>query len=228
MRVIGFAATLAVGFVGPLAGQLASPIPGAPFSADQIVVRNSIGSNGKMNETTENVQVHRDASGRMWEPMNPGLPVPPPEPLVILLRDPVAGVMYVLETPTRTAHRMIVPPGSFFSSGLPSRANMKAPQGRPEGKSESLGTKVFEGIEALGARSTVTWPGEAQPDGKEITTVHETWFSKEKGMILFIKNSDSRTGDETGKLTNIKWEDPDPELFIVPLGYQIVDLQEAR
>jgi hypothetical protein len=214
-------------------GQSAGPIPGAPFSANQVIIRTRAGADGKSVETRESRRVFRDSLGRTREDMTPGLsPTPEMEPLV-LIRGPVAGVIYALETPSQTAHRWVIPkppnggPAMGFSYGIPFPANNgkpdQFPKGRPTVKSESLGTRTIQGIDAQGFRTTMTWSAESQGTERDVVSVDERWMS-ELGMALLLKHSDGSSGTAVMQLENIRREEPDASLFVVPAEYQIVDL----
>jgi hypothetical protein len=219
---------------GTAFGQAALSVPNVPFSGDQVIIRTRLGDDGKSTETRESSRIYRDSAGRIREDWNPGFAgTAPPEPLVILIRDTIAGVMYALETPAQIAHRIVVPksteerPVMMDGYSMPFPANngrTQQPKGIPTVKSEMLGTQTFQGIEAQGSRITFTWPAEEQDDGREVVSMDERWISKDLGMALLMKRSDPNTGDATMRLENIKREEPAGDLFLVPLEYQIVDM----
>jgi hypothetical protein len=208
-------------------------MPGAPFSADQVTIRTRVGADGKSVETRESRRIFRDSSGRTREDITPGLAdTPKMEPLA-LIRDPVAGVVYALEAPTQTAHRLVIPKppngGPVMSSyGMPFPANSgkpdETPKGRGDVKSESLGTQTIQGIEAQGGRTTVTWSAESQGTERDVVSVNEMWISRELGMLLLQKRSDASSGIAVMQLENIRRDEPDASLFVAPPDYQIVDL----
>ncbi|HVE57417.1 MAG TPA: hypothetical protein VNB22_11360 [Pyrinomonadaceae bacterium] len=92
-----------------------------------------------------------------------------------------------------------------------------------EVKTESLGTRKIEGIEAEGIRSTKTIPAGEIGNERSFEIVYERWFSKDLQLIVFSKYTDPRFGEQTYQLTNIKRSEPDAELFKVPADYKIVD-----
>lgn len=100
--------------------------------------------------------------------------------------------------------------------------------GRPMGPRvppniENLGTQVMEGVLAEGQRQTMTIPTGSQGNDREIHVVTETWMSPDLKMAVYRKTSDPRTGDNIMRLTNISRNDPDPQLFLAPADYQLVD-----
>jgi hypothetical protein len=51
----------------------------------------------------------------------------------------------------------------------------------------------------------------------------ETWNSPDLPFPVFRKINDPRTGEEKMAYFNIRRGEPDPRLFQIPEGYQIVD-----
>lgn len=91
-----------------------------------------------------------------------------------------------------------------------------------ETRTEELGTRDFEGVSAEGTRRTTTIPAGAIGNERPIEIVYERWYSKEIGMVVYSKNTDPRSGEQTYKLTNIVRSEPDPSLFAVPTEYKKV------
>lgn len=90
-----------------------------------------------------------------------------------------------------------------------------------EAKTESLGTKIIEGIQAEGTRDTNTIPSGTIGNDKDIVITHETWYSQELKLVLLSTQDDPRFGRTTYSLTNIQRGEPDETLFQVPAGYKI-------
>lgn len=91
-----------------------------------------------------------------------------------------------------------------------------------ETRTEELGTRDFEGVSAEGTRRTTIIPADAIGNERPIEIVYERWYSKEIGMVVYSKNTDPRSGEQTYKLTNIVRSEPDPSLFAVPTEYKKV------
>jgi hypothetical protein len=56
-----------------------------------------------------------------------------------------------------------------------------------------------------------------------MTTSREYWFSSRLGFNLLSKRSDPRFGTQTFTATNIILAEPDPQLFVLPEGFKVVD-----
>jgi hypothetical protein len=92
-----------------------------------------------------------------------------------------------------------------------------------EVKTESLGTRKLEGVEAEGTRLTKTIPAGEIGNERTFEIVYERWYSKDLQLIVYSKYSDPRFGEITYQLTNIKRSEPDAELFKVPADFKIVN-----
>jgi hypothetical protein len=63
---------------------------------------------------------------------------------------------------------------------------------------------------------------------RPLVRVTESWISPDLKLPVLWKNSDPRMGESTMRLQNINRSEPDPALFGVPAGYQIVDENGER
>jgi hypothetical protein len=174
----------------------------------------------------------------------------PAPPVFTEIVDPVAGYRYSFDSNSHTAHRVPMAPmarmGKVTASssrpvpalfarapqilpeqitvnGIPPSGGGNVQQLRPEMSRESLGTQPIEGLLADGTRMTTTYPVGFMGNDRPLTTVTETWMSREIGMAVLTKTSDPRQGERTGKLTNVSRAEPDPSLFQPPAGYEVVD-----
>ena len=62
------------------------------------------------------------------------------------------------------------------------------------GKSESLGTRTFEGVEAEGKRTITTLAAGSIGNEKPIEIVYERWYSKELDLTVYSSHYDPRFG----------------------------------
>jgi hypothetical protein len=90
-------------------------------------------------------------------------------------------------------------------------------------KSESLGTKIMEGLEVEGTRTVKTIKAGAIGNDLPIEITYEKWFSKDLDMIVYSRKYDPRYGEQIYRLVNIDRSEPDSLLFTVPADYKIVD-----
>jgi hypothetical protein len=108
--------------------------------------------------------------------------------------------------------------------GGPPPGGPDGPRERPpagESKREALGKQVIEGVEAEGARTTVTIPTGAIGNDQPLEIVHERWESPELQTTVVSKHSDPRWGETTYRLTKIVRGEPDRALFAPPADYTV-------
>jgi hypothetical protein len=89
------------------------------------------------------------------------------------------------------------------------------------GKKESLGKQMVEGVEAEGTRFTTTIAAGEIGNEQPIEIISESWYSAELQAIVMSKHSDPRIGETTYRLTNINRSEPAHSLFEVPSDYTI-------
>jgi hypothetical protein len=144
-------------------------------------------------------------------------------------------MFYALEVTRKIAHRLVIPkppdgshPIMGFSYGIPFPGNDGTyPTGKPDFKSESLGSRTMQGIEVVGRRTTTTWSTESRGANKDLVSVEEMWISDALGMAPLIKRTDFRWWTDTQQLENIQREEPDASLFVVPPDYRIVEMDSG-
>jgi len=197
-----------------LPGQLPQDpiVTGAPYSADQVTTVR-LTTFGSPIESRVVARIYRDSAGRIRREQAIGGLETPGSPdrseLVVILVDPVAGVMYTLNPATRTAYRMPIDRG------------VSAPS---QGQEESLGTREFEGLVAIGRRASVTLSGSQAGSQAPVEIVDERWDSVDLRVPLLARHRDSRSGEFEQRLANVRRAEPDPNLFIIPPTYTITDV----
>lgn len=86
---------------------------------------------------------------------------------------------------------------------------------------EQLGSKIIEGVQADGTRTTITIPAGQMGNDRPIDIVDEQWRSPELQVTVLSKHSDPRMGETVYSLTNVSRSEPSPTLFQVPPDYTI-------
>lgn len=93
--------------------------------------------------------------------------------------------------------------------------------GEPAVKTESLGSKIIEGLVAEGTRTTLAIPAGQIGNERPIEVVTERWYSPELQLVVMTRNSDPRMGESMYKLTKVQRSEPARDLFEVPPDYTI-------
>jgi hypothetical protein len=174
-------------------------------------------------------------------------------PQIISISDPVTGVNYSLNPKEKIAVKLpALPPGLPGVPGAPVGGGANANfdvffANRPAGgvalgaagaqvmiyKSgtgagntpnvEQLGSKIIEGVQADGTRTTITIPAGQMGNDRPIDIIDEQWRSSELQVTVLSKHSDPRMGETVYSLTNVSRSEPSPTLFQVPPDYTIKD-----
>lgn len=134
--------------------------------------------------------------------------------------DPVAGYVYVLDPVHHTAYRI---PYCTPTPRPPAAAPVTSAHG-PGGtaQTEDLGTKTMFGITVTGQRTTITFPpGSYMGNDIPVQRITEDWRSPQYGVFLSKDTQPDR--ENTNTITTFSAAEPDPSLFQVPPGYQVVD-----
>jgi hypothetical protein len=110
---------------------------------------------------------------------------------------------------------------------LPSQAIGPNAAVRPKMSTEDLGTQMIDGVLVYGTRQTTIMPVGSEGNDRPITTTSETWVSRDLGLTVLSTNYSPLNGTSTTKIANLSTIEPDPALFMVPIGYTIVDETES-
>jgi len=95
-------------------------------------------------------------------------------------------------------------------------------------KTEELGKRVVEGVEAEGTRTTTTIPAGEIGNTLPIYVIDESWYSRELQVPVMTRHHDPRSGDNVFRLTNINRTEPPRSLFELPADYTILENSRSK
>ncbi len=152
---------------------------------------------------------------------------------MVVIRDPVAGTMYTLYPEDKVVVKMPPPPAPPALGGGAMRQHAAGVPGgmvahTQEFKTESLGTKAVEGVNAEGTRTTVTIPAGQVGNERAIEMVDERWYSPQLKVTVMSRHSDPRMGETVYRLTNINQAEPARALFEAPGDYTVKEAPAGR
>lgn len=224
------------------------PIVGAPYYGEEVSQHEQTLANGtQINETKTLRKIWRDSEGRTR--IERDLVVVSSSksaPAIVQITDPVAGYIYTLDTARRIAHRVVAPPppggpqtgnpdrmpiraasragtaGSLGGTFTPSVRQTTDGQGH-QVTIEELGTKAIDGILVEGTRRTTVYPTGSQGNDRPLKVIVESWWSPDVKVMMLSMTDNPRSGVTTVKITHLDTQEPDSELFSLPVGYTIVD-----
>lgn len=188
-----------------------------PFSAETVIEDTRRLYDGSTVTKRTNGAVYRDAAGRTRREqpleMVGGFSVVGTDnkpQILVFINDFAARTQYFLDVNNKVARRQ------------PLGGNPPEPRTPNEAKSESLGTKVIEGVSCEGTRVSFEIPTGHLGNDKPIQVVTENWFSPELQMLVLSRHIDPLAGEHLFKLVNIKRTEPSTELFTVPSSFKVV------
>jgi hypothetical protein len=211
----------------------------APYAGDGVTTVKATLFDGTRIERTVTAKFYRDSAGRVRrEQTVMGLAELDPArdtAQIVTIVDPAAGVVWTLNTESRTAHRLLFrtrsmaappppppPPPAGVGMAGPG-APPPPPAAPPKPVEEAIGTREIEGLRATGVKSTLTIPAGQIGNDRPIVVTEERWQSPELGVLLYSRRRDPRTSDVEYRLTNITRTEPSADLFTVPSDYTVVE-----
>jgi hypothetical protein len=93
---------------------------------------------------------------------------------------------------------------------------------------KDIGTKEIDGVRAEGKMRSYQIPAGEIGNKNPITVSSETWYSPDLQLTVLIKQSDPRTGEWSYRLNNLKRTEPAANLFTVPEGYTVRNVNLAQ
>jgi hypothetical protein len=208
----------------------------APFSADATTTVTQILGDGTRIEQSTTARFFRDRTGRVRREQTilglGALNTGGNTQTITVDPDPGDGTAYTLDPTTRTARRV---PRMTISTGMVAlrsavgglslqtagRAGGRGAPAVSRPAEEVLGTRQFEGVKALGRKTTTIIPTGQIGNDRPIEITDERWESPELRMLVYSRNSDPRTGVVEYRLTNISRAEPPADLFMIPADYTV-------
>ena len=222
-------------------------VKGAPYSAEAVTETTQTLADGNRIQHKNTAMLYRDSQGRTRREQTlsgVGPFAAASEPLqTIFISDPVVGVSYHLESRSKTARKVPPPAAMVKARAKPGEAEVferkiviegesaeaqhqvearfVSRRGSETGKTESLGKRMIEGLEAEGTRTLMTIPAGQIGNERPIEIVSERWYSPQLQVVVYSKRNDPRFGETTYRLVNTSRSEPLASLFQVPPDYTV-------
>lgn len=232
--------------LGAVAGVPRRVVKNAPYSATTITETTQTLADGNRIHHTETGKIYRDSEGRVRnEQTLAGLDAFAPHGAaqqVVFINDPVAGLSYALNVHDKTYTKSIWTPGGrrggqpggrdrnaggrgdAVNGGPPGGRFGRGPQDAGQNvKTESLGRRTFAGMQADGARTTITIPAGQMGNEQPMQIVSEVWHSPDLQTTVFSKHLDPRLGEIVLRLVDINRSEPALALFQPPADYRLTE-----
>ena len=205
------------------------PVKGAPYSAQAVAeITQTLADGTRVTHTTYS-RLYRDSEGRERCEETSGDSFKG-----IFISDPVEHAGYSLDLDRRVATRSVGQEEVTKEMRGTVIRFMQDPLGLAQetrkgsrlvgtvNPEEPLGTRMMEGISAVGTRTTLV-----ALDGR-IDNVEERWVSPDLHIAILMMASNSPWGSIAYRLTNIIRGEQPRALFEVPAGYKVVSAQGVR
>ena len=226
----------------PNAPAIPTTVRNAPFSAQVVTEYDHVFTNGNHIHRETHGRIFRDSQGRVRTETQVATLSGVDNLEHVAIQDPILREVIHLDARTRTAnvYHLGEPAAAVTEapySGIPTksgRALLSTPETAPGSAafaaprpgtaapttSEPLGTRMIEGLSAVGTRTTRTI---ANGEGAPIVAVSEVWYSRDLQMIILSISDDGQSGHSLMRVTNVVRGAPSEKLFQVPSDYTIKD-----
>jgi hypothetical protein len=215
-------------------GVFVTPVPNAPLTATVVVENTRPLPDGTTERFKTIHNIARDSRGRIYNENRQLVPesfTGTPQLLSVHIFDPETRTSVFFNPMERIArkttlrgpapdweHMTLLP-----SVPTPAKAGKNSAQQTEKTVVEDLGTQVMENVTVHGERVITTVPATASGTGRPVVVTNEYWYSDELHLNMLIKHNDPRTGEQTHTITQVKRDNPDPQMFTVPSDYKVVD-----
>jgi len=192
------------------------PLPNAPFSATVETEWTKYLADGSTLFTRNHRLIARDGVGRVFQErrtfVSKGSPIDP-QVWRTELAEPSTHTVAYCDTRSHVCElRPYVAPAATVT---------------PRVVSESLGSKMLNGLELIGTRETQTLGLLATGSDHPLSVIKEFWYSRQLGLNVLTTRTDPRSGKEVFTVTDIRQGEPDAALFALPANARVVDLRGA-
>ena len=210
-------------------GVFVTPVANAPFSATVIVQSTKPLPDGTTQRFKSMNNIARDSRGRIYNERRQLVPLSftgTPALLSSHIFDPESRINIFLNPFQHIARQSTLKgpvPNWDEIPAPPAKIPVAAKTGENAPRMEDLGIQTLENLTVHGQRLTSIIPPTVSGADKPLVVTHEFWYSEELHLNMLIKHYDPRTGEQTLTIKQLKREDPAPQIFKVPAGYQVVD-----
>jgi hypothetical protein len=189
-------------------------IKNAPFSAEILIENSRRLFDGSVVTKQSKGTTYRDGAGRTRRERTlddiAGFSIGEPQKFVVI-NDFPANTNYFIDLNRKTVRQ------NPLRDNRPPQRDFEP----KDGKTESLGTKMLEGVSVEGTRTTFEIPVGQIGNDKPIQVVTEKWYSPELQLVIMSKHTDPLAGEQIFRLVNIKLGEPSPDLFTVPNDFKM-------
>lgn len=214
-----------------IVGMSLDSIPGFPLSAVVETENTTTGADGSTVVVTYRQSIFRDVHGRtrVDQDLNPVGEPPNPQLVTIAVYDPAHKTIVDLFPDAKTAIKTLLDPPKprrqqacaplppidprFLAKQLPSKP--------PEFHLEELAPDSINGMKLRHGRQTIKYPAHSFGNKSAYSIVTHFWYSQKWQVFVRVKQTGPGKTSHTVSLRDLRRDEPDPSLFLIPDGCKI-------
>ena len=206
-------------------------IRGFPLSASVETENISTGADGATVVVSFKQRVFRDVHGhtRVEQDLNPVGKPPNPQLVTIIVYDPAHKTIVDLFPDAKTAIKTLLdppkPPREQACAPIPriepSILGKLSPSGTPEFHLEELAPDFIDGLKLRHGRQTIKYPAHSFGNKSAYSIVTDFWYSQKWQVFVRVKRTGPGKTSHTVSLRDLRRDELDPALFLIPDGYKI-------
>lgn len=200
---------------------------GLPFTADQRIRTVQHLANGITLTHEMRGRIYRSSTGleRSEATMVTTDNASKPSVTLAWIVDRTQHTVICLHVQSKFATVTHVPANRTVMVGFLDFPQFQKPESLQPGKPETtdLGQRTYEGLKVAGKRVVRTTPSDQAGNDAPFQSTREQWVYPQLNLIVDEIERDPVDGEREVELTNIRADEPDPDLFKVPEGTQMMD-----
>ena len=202
-------------------------ITAAPFTAKVVVTWNQPLVGGGTVSRKYYTQVARDSQGRVRRETRGFIPAssnaePPLRSFAIT--DPVAHSRITCKQDTLNCTVV-----DFRAPLITNEVSIDTPAEKTKGFTrQSLGQQTMDSLPVVGTRETMVTNLGGGGNSRVLVRSNDLWYSPDLKMYLSVVRNDPQIGQVTLTVTDLSIGEPDPALFGVPEGFNVVDARSNQ
>jgi hypothetical protein len=223
-----------------IVGMSLDSIPGFPLSASVETENISTAADGTTIVVSFRQRVFRDVRGRtrVDQDLNPVGEPPNPQLVTIAVYDPAHKTTVDLFPDAKTAIKTLLdPPKPRREQACapipriePSLLGKSLPSAPPEFHLDELAPDFIDGLKLRHGRQTIKYPAYSFGNKSAYSITTDFWYSQKWQAFVKVKQTGPGKTSHTVRLRDLRHEEPDPALFLIPDGYKITvsESQDCR
>jgi hypothetical protein len=196
-------------------------IPGAPFTAKEVVQLTNHLQDGTVIQQKYYAMIVRDSQGRVYRENRGRIPMGAdrePPLMYFYVNDPRKGI----RTTCTLATRICEVTGWHPNLHLAEEPVGLSRDGMSYLTRENMGHSTIDSLDVIDSRETRTYNARAFGNDRPLAVTKRYWYSPQLQINLAVNRHDPRTEDQNLELTELNLSEPDTAWFAVPEGYRLV------